>query len=96
MTSCRLPDSVSDEEGAVVEPLAVAVHACRRAEVWAGSKVLVSGSGPIGLLCVSVAKALGATSIMSTGEESALILCPLVLQWLTGELCSISSSLLTV
>ncbi|MPC07743.1 Sorbitol dehydrogenase [Portunus trituberculatus] len=66
----RLPDSVSDEEGAVVEPLAVAVHACRRAVVWAGCNVLVTGAGPIGLLCLSVAKALGATNILITGKES--------------------------
>ncbi|XP_063865260.1 sorbitol dehydrogenase-like isoform X1 [Scylla paramamosain] len=62
----RLPDSISDEEGAVVEPLAVAVHACRRAEVWAGCRMLVTGAGPIGLLCLSVAKALGATNILIT------------------------------
>lgn len=68
---CRLPDSVSDEEGAIVEPLAVAVHACRRAGVWAGNTMLVTGAGPIGLLCLVVAKALGATNILVTGKFSS-------------------------
>jgi threonine dehydrogenase-like Zn-dependent dehydrogenase len=41
----RLPDNVSDEEGALMEPLAVAVQDCRRAGVEAGKSVLVLGSG---------------------------------------------------
>ncbi|XP_045112736.1 sorbitol dehydrogenase-like [Portunus trituberculatus] len=69
----KLPDSVSDEEGAVVEPLAVAVHACRRAEVWTGCSMLVTGAGPIGLLCLVTAKAFGATNILVTDiKESRL------------------------
>lgn len=64
----RLPDSVSDEEGAVVEPLAVAVHACRRTKVGAGNSMLVTGSGPIGLMCLVAAKAMGATNILVTGN----------------------------
>ncbi|XP_050722858.1 sorbitol dehydrogenase-like [Eriocheir sinensis] len=69
----KLPDSISDEEGAIVEPLAVAVHACRRAGVWAGQSMLVTGAGPIGLLCLVVAKALGATNTLVTDiKESRL------------------------
>lgn len=41
----RLPESVSLEEGALMEPLAVAVRACDRAGVSLGSKVLVCGAG---------------------------------------------------
>lgn len=41
----RLPDHVSYEEGAFCEPLSVGVHACRRAGVTIGSKVLVTGAG---------------------------------------------------
>lgn len=70
----RLPDSVSDEEGAIVEPLAVAVHACRRAEVWGGQSMLVTGAGPIGLLCLVVAKALGVTNTLVTGETCTILL----------------------
>nr|XP_053635197.1 sorbitol dehydrogenase-like [Cherax quadricarinatus] len=62
----KLPDNVSDEEGAIIEPLAVAVHACRRASVELGSSVLICGAGPIGLLCLLTAKAMGATNILVT------------------------------
>lgn len=56
-----LPEGrVSVEEGAMCEPLAVAVHACRRGGVTQGSRVLVTGAGPVGLLCAATAKAFGA------------------------------------
>ena len=42
---CRLPDHVSTEEGALLEPLSVGVHACNRAGVTLGSKVLICGAG---------------------------------------------------
>ena len=41
----RLPNHVSFEEGALLEPLSVAVHACNRAGITMGSKVLVCGAG---------------------------------------------------
>lgn len=41
----RLPDTVTLEEGALIEPLSVGVHACRRAGVTAGSSVLICGAG---------------------------------------------------
>ncbi|XP_060571374.1 sorbitol dehydrogenase-like [Ruditapes philippinarum] len=62
----KLPDNVSDEEGALMEPLAVAVQDCRRAGVEAGKSVLVLGSGTIGLLCMITAKAMGATNVCIT------------------------------
>ena len=65
---CRLPDHVSLEEGALLEPLSVAVHACRRAGVSIGSKVLVCGAGPIGLVNLITAKAMGAAQVCLTGE----------------------------
>lgn len=45
--SCRLPDNVTFEEGALIEPLSVGIHACKRAGVTLGSKVFVSGSGTV-------------------------------------------------
>jgi threonine dehydrogenase-like Zn-dependent dehydrogenase len=45
--SDRLPDHVTYEEGAFCEPLSVGVHACRRAGVTIGSKVLITGAGNI-------------------------------------------------
>ncbi|BAM78733.1 NAD-dependent sorbitol dehydrogenase [Cyanidioschyzon merolae strain 10D] len=62
----RLPESVSLEEGAMCEPLSVAVHANRRAGTTIGSLVLVLGAGPIGLLNCMVAKAFGASIIVVT------------------------------
>ncbi|UYV69013.1 SORD [Cordylochernes scorpioides] len=59
----KLPDHVSYEEGALLEPLSVAVHACRRGAVSAGHYVLISGAGPIGLVNSLVARAMGAASV---------------------------------
>ena len=61
-----LPDSVSDEEGALMEPLSVGVWACQKAGVSAGDRVLVTGAGPIGLLAAQTARAFGATEITVT------------------------------
>lgn len=62
----KLPDTVSQEEGALMEPFSVAIHACRRSKVTAGTTVLVCGAGPIGLLCLLAARAMGAKSILVT------------------------------
>ena len=59
-----VPDSVSDEAAALLEPLSVGVWACRKGGVGAGSRVLVTGAGPIGLVCVQVARACGASEIV--------------------------------
>lgn len=61
----RLPDHVSLQEGALVEPLAVAVHISRQASITPGQSVVVMGAGPIGLLCLAVAGAYGATTLVS-------------------------------
>ncbi len=58
-----LPDGVSDEAGALIEPLAVGVWACQKAGVRAGDRVLVTGAGPIGLLVQQCALAFGATEV---------------------------------
>jgi len=55
-----VPDSLSDDAAALVEPLSVGVWACRKARVGPGSRVLVVGVGPIGLVCLQAAKASGA------------------------------------
>ena len=60
------PDALSDEAGALMEPLSVALWACQKAGVTAGDRVLVTGAGPIGLLVVQVARARGATEIVVT------------------------------
>ena len=52
----KLPDNMSLEEGALMEPLAVGVHACKRAGVSLGKKVLICGAGPIGLVNLLTAR----------------------------------------
>ncbi len=59
-----VPDTVSDETAALLEPLSVGVWACRKGAVVPGSRVLVTGAGPIGLVCVQVARASGASEIV--------------------------------
>ncbi|XP_076767191.1 sorbitol dehydrogenase [Xylocopa sonorina] len=62
----KLPDHVSLAEGALLEPLSVGVHACKRANIGIGSKVLILGAGPIGLVSLLVAKAMGAPKVVIT------------------------------
>jgi L-iditol 2-dehydrogenase len=62
----KLPDHVSFEEGAMLEPLSVAVQACRRANITFGENVLICGAGPIGLVNLLTAKAQGAAKVCIT------------------------------
>lgn len=59
-----VPDSMSDDAAALLEPLSVGIWACRKAGVTAGSRVLVTGAGPIGLVTVQTALAFGATEVV--------------------------------
>ncbi|MCX4257827.1 MAG: alcohol dehydrogenase catalytic domain-containing protein [Oscillospiraceae bacterium] len=61
-----LPEDMSFDEGAMIEPLAVAVHAVRRAGDVKGMKIAVLGAGPIGILVAQTAKGMGAESVMIT------------------------------
>ncbi len=61
-----LPDEMSFDEGAMIEPLAVAVHAIKRAGNVNGMKIAVLGAGPIGILVAQAAKGLGAENAMIT------------------------------
>ncbi|CEP64954.1 D-xylulose reductase XYL2 LALA0_S15e01134g [Lachancea lanzarotensis] len=60
----KLPDHVSLEEGALVEPLSVGVHANKLAKVAYNQKVAVFGAGPVGLLTGAVARAFGAGEVI--------------------------------
>jgi L-iditol 2-dehydrogenase len=60
-----LPSQVSLREGALVEPLSVAVHCCRLAGDAQGKSFAIFGAGPIGLLCCAVARAFGAASVVA-------------------------------
>lgn len=59
----RLPDTVSDEVAALAEPLAVGLHAVRRAGVAPGDNVLVHGAGPIGMAALMAARTAGAAGL---------------------------------
>lgn len=59
----KLPPMISFDEAALFEPLSVGIHACRRGHVRLSSTVLVTGAGPIGLMCMIVAKASGASQV---------------------------------
>jgi len=61
----RLPDSLSLEQGALVEPIAVACHDVRMGEVRAGEDVVVIGGGPIGILISLVAAVRGARVLIA-------------------------------
>jgi len=61
-----LPDSLSDADGAMLEPLGVALHACRLAHIVPGDVVGVFGCGPIGWLTIQVAGLLGAARVFAT------------------------------
>jgi threonine dehydrogenase-like Zn-dependent dehydrogenase len=62
----KLADGISDTEGAMAEPLAVALHAANRAGALLGRPVLVTGCGPIGALVIIAARRAGATRIIAT------------------------------
>ena len=62
----RLADSLSDAEGSMAEPFAVALHAVRRAGSLLGKRVLVTGCGPIGALAIIAARRAGAGHIVAT------------------------------
>jgi L-iditol 2-dehydrogenase len=61
-----VPDSLSDDAAALLEPLSVGLWACRKAGVGAGSRVLVTGAGPVGLVAAQTALALGAAEVVVT------------------------------
>ena len=62
----KLADHVSDGEGAMAEPLSVALHAVTRAGPLLGKRVVVTGCGPIGALAIIAARRAGASHIVAT------------------------------
>ncbi|GAA6010893.1 hypothetical protein JCM10207_003978 [Rhodosporidiobolus poonsookiae] len=62
----KIPDSISFEEGALLEPLAVALAGIERAQLRLGDPLLICGAGPIGLVSLLAARAAGAAPIVIT------------------------------
>ncbi|RDW76982.1 putative sorbitol dehydrogenase-2 [Coleophoma cylindrospora] len=60
----KLPENVPLEMGAILEPLSVAMHSSRRANLAPKSKVLIFGAGAVGLLCAATAKVNGASEVI--------------------------------
>src|SRR5204863_916737 len=58
-----IPDDISDDAAALLEPLSVGVWACRKGGVTAGSRVLITGAGPVGLVSLQTARAFGAQEV---------------------------------
>jgi L-iditol 2-dehydrogenase len=61
-----LPDELSDADGAMLEPLGVAVHATDLGHIPLGGSVAVVGCGPVGLLLVQLARVVGATRVVAS------------------------------
>jgi threonine dehydrogenase-like Zn-dependent dehydrogenase len=77
LSAIKLPSSLSLADGALIEPLAVGLHGVNLAAVTSGSRVVIMGSGPIGLAAAFWANRCGATRIVVAsrsrrGEEHAL------------------------
>ena len=67
----KLPQGLSVERAAFAEPLSVCLHAASQAGALLGARVLVTGSGPIGVLCASVARLAGAREVVVTDLVAA-------------------------
>lgn len=66
-----LPDEVSDDAGALCEPLSVGLWACHKAGVTVGTRVAIAGAGPIGAAVTVVARAAGATEVIVSDPVAA-------------------------
>lgn len=66
----RLPENVSLDVGALLEPLGVALHAFRRSQMPSDANVLVFGAGAVGLLCAAVARIKGARRVIIADVDS--------------------------
>jgi L-iditol 2-dehydrogenase len=65
-----VPDAMSDDAAALCEPLSVGIAAVRKAGIGGGSRVLITGAGPIGIVVVQLARAYGATEIIVSDPDA--------------------------
>lgn len=68
----RIPEGMSLEEAALIDTASIALHSVKRAGINPGDLVVVTGAGPLGLLCGDCAYALGAASVIVTGSGERL------------------------
>ena len=67
----KLPDAVSFAEGAMVEPLSVALHSVRKCNLKPGQTAFITGAGAVGLLCARIARISGASTIVMVDIDEA-------------------------
>ncbi len=67
----RLPETVSVDDGSLVEPLACCVRGIDQARIGLGDLVVVLGAGPIGCLLIQLARIQGAGTILAVEPDSA-------------------------
>lgn len=68
----HLPDELSFQEGALLDPAAIALHTAERGNISSGDTVVVLGPGPVGLLAGDAARALGAGRVIVIGRGERL------------------------
>ena len=69
----KMPENLTFEEGSMIEPLSVGIHATRRGHVTAEDTVAILGAGPVGLLTLQAVRARGATNIYVTDIRDYLL-----------------------
>lgn len=67
----QIPDTMTMEDGAMVEPACVAYHGAKRGRLEKGDRVLIVGAGPIGLFCMQSCFALGAGSVIVADMDAS-------------------------
>jgi len=67
----RLPDHLTDAQGAFIEPLSCVIHALNRLRVWPADEVLIWGAGPMGLLLTQALRHNGASRIVVVEKQAA-------------------------
>lgn len=83
-TEPRLPANVDLDAAALAEPLAVVLHAFRKAHLQPGARVLVLGAGAVGLLMCSLARASGCTTVIAVDIEQGKLDFAKEMNWATG------------
>lgn len=69
VSQCAIADGLTPGQAAMAEPLSVCLHATKRAGELLGKRVLITGAGPIGALCILAARRAGAAEIVATDLE---------------------------
>jgi L-iditol 2-dehydrogenase len=80
----RLPPSLDLPLAALAEPLAVVLHAWRRANMQPGARILVLGAGAVGLLVCALARASGCTAVIGVDIEQSKLDFASQMGWTTG------------